>query len=73
MTLTDSQELKRPLWAIAKASWQFFKGKLIKYLTKNNSYKRSMEDLPASIISGSCQIIGQACKYPCLLARVKFK
>lgn len=50
MTLTDSQELKCPLWAIAKASWQFFKGKLSQSLTKNNSYKRSMEDLPAFII-----------------------
>lgn len=73
MTLRDSQELKCPLRAKAKASWQFFKGKQIQCQTKQQQWQKEHEGPAVLLFSFSCQVIGLACKYPCLLAAVKFK
>lgn len=73
MTLTDSQELKCPLRAKAKASWQFFKGKQIQYQMKQQQLQKERGRPAVPLFCFSCRVIGLACKYPCLLAAVKFK
>lgn len=73
MTLTYSQELKCPLWAKAKASWQFFKGKQINWQTKQQQLQKEYGRSAVPLFSFSCQVVGLACKYPCLLAAAKFK